>query len=256
MTSFKELNFTFENEIIRIELNTADRRNTLGSALLGELAQALDLVKQENRAKMVILTGSGRAFSVGADIAEIDALSPPEVGEFARKGQAVIKALMGLEIPTLAAVNGLALGGGFELALACDIRWSHTRAAFGFPECKLELIPAWGGIQLLGLALSPSLQAELLLSGDLLSAQAAYQMGLVSRIFEGKDFIAQVVEESKKFLSKERHVLKEVKRLIQGKYTFEQGLSEATSAFHKLWSHPGRKERTRDRSTERVAHSN
>jgi len=238
---FKELTFTFQDGIILIEMNTADNRNTLGSTLLSELVDAFDLVKEEKDAKILILSGSGRTFSIGADIVEMETLNSQDLNNFIRKGQIVIQALMSLAIPTLAAVNGLALGGGFELALACDMRWAHKRAAFGFPECKHQLIPAWGGIQLLRLHAAPSLQTELLLSGDRLNAQTAYQIGLVTHLFEGRDFIIQVKDASQRFLSNDLHVLKAFKKFIARKSDLEKEFTETISIFHELWFDPNRK---------------
>lgn len=232
---FKGLNYHVKNEIVHIQLNTEDRRNTLNSDLLREIDSAITLARQEKEARILILSGEGNTFSVGADITEMDALQPQEVEDFVLRGQAVIQALMHLELPTIAAVNGLAFGGGFELALACDIIWAHKRALFSFPECKLGLIPAWGGLQLIPHRLPASAKMELLLSGDRMNAQAAYDMGLISRIFEGREFLDNVIGEAQKFLSRDASVLRALKRLCRREDAFEDGLSEASSTFQTLW---------------------
>src|SRR2546430_3745669 len=130
-------------------LRREDGRNAIPPALLDELEGALAAVAEAQHVKLLVLRGEGKVFSVGVDLAAIEALPPREALDFFRRGQTLIRRLEGLNALTVAAINGLALGGGFELALACDLRWAHARAVFRFPECKRGLIPAWGGIRFL-----------------------------------------------------------------------------------------------------------
>ena len=178
--------------IAHLVLRREDGRNAISPALLHELEGALAAVAEAPHVKLLVLQGEGKAFSVGVDLAAIEALPPREALDFFRRGRALIRRLHGLNALTLAAINGLALGGGFELALACDLRWAHARAVLGFPECKQGLIPAWGGIRFLHRHLASEQALALVTGGKFLGVRAAYHLGLVSRIFEGRDFAGQV----------------------------------------------------------------
>jgi len=178
--------------IAHLVLRREDGRNAISPALLDELESALAAVAEAQHVKLLVLRGEGKVFSVGVDLAAVEALPPREALDFFRRGRALVRRLDGLNALTVAAINGLALGGGFELALACDLRWAHARAVFGFPECKRGLIPAWGGIRFLHRHLASEQTFALVTSGDSLGVRAAYSVGLVSRIFEGRDFAGQV----------------------------------------------------------------
>jgi enoyl-CoA hydratase/carnithine racemase len=242
--NFQNLKFTSDKQIIWVEMRKSKNdRNSLDSTLLDELLLAVHLSRQQEEAKLLVLSGHGRVFSVGADISEMESMSPDDAVEFLWKGQTLIRALIDLEIPTLAAVNGLALGGGFELALACDIRWAHARAAFGFPECKLGIIPAWGGAQLIRLHLPVSLSTELLMSGDYLGAESAHRLGLVSRIIHGEVFLQKVAEGVRKFTAIQLQTLKGLKSLTRPAPHHLKGLSQETTIFLSLWGHMGQREK-------------
>jgi enoyl-CoA hydratase/carnithine racemase len=178
--------------IAHLVLRREDGRNAISPAFLDELETALDAVAEAQHVKLLVLRGEGKVFSVGVDLAAIESLPPREALDFFRRGRALIRRLDGLHALTVAAINGLALGGGFELALACDLRWAHSRAVFGFPECRRGLIPAWGGIRFLHRHLASEQALALVTTGDSLGVRSAYSVGLVHRIFEGRDFLGQV----------------------------------------------------------------
>lgn len=236
MTNLQELKYVCENEIITIMLDRPASHNRINTSLLADLSTALNQATREKETKLLVLTGNGNSFSLGADLDEISEFTLPEIEAFVRKGQAVIQQLHALAIPTLAAVNGMALGGGFELALACDMRWAHKRALMGFPESKESINPAWGGTQSLKQYLPESLRTELLLTGDYLKTKTAYQLGLVSRIYEGRDFMDQVLKGVAKIVARRRNVLIELKGLLQTNISLEQGMEQERSAFIKLWA--------------------
>jgi enoyl-CoA hydratase/carnithine racemase len=214
------------------------RRNAISPALLAELESALDEVEGANNLKVLVLRGEGKTFCVGADLPAVEALPPRETQAFFARGRALIRRLERLNVLTVAAVNGLALGGGFELALACDVRWAHARAVFGFPEGELGLVPGWGGVRLLCRQLPSSLARELLSRGNRLGASAAHASGLVSRVFGGKDFEGQVRMALAAFRDRDAAVLRSIKQLWLegGRDGGDRWNAAEAAAFDALWS--------------------
>jgi enoyl-CoA hydratase/carnithine racemase len=207
------IELTVSDGIADLALLREDARNAISPALLAELDRALSAIEEADNVKLLVLRAEGTSFSAGVDLAAIEALPPEEARAFFERGRILVRRLEGLGVVTLAAVNGLALGGGFELALACDIRWAHARAVFGFPECKVGLVPGWGGVRFLKQHLHPSLGIELLTRGDFLGARAAHGHGLVSRVFEGNDFDGQVRAALETFRARDLGVLRAIKAL-------------------------------------------
>ena len=158
--------------------------NVLCSQLLEELSAALDGIAG-NGTKVVVLTGLGRAFVAGADISEMKPIDKDQAVVFARKGQGVFSKLENFPKPVIAAVNGFALGGGTELALACDIRIASEAAKFGQPEVNLGVIPGFGGTQRLARLVGAGKAMELILTADIINARAAQSIGLVQQVVEG-----------------------------------------------------------------------
>ena len=168
-----------------IALLTIDRQeklNALNPQVTEEIGQALlDVEQHEPRA--IIVTGAGeRAFVAGADISEMSSMEPLEAKRFTEVGHAAMALLDKSPIPTIAAVNGFALGGGCELALACDIRIAAENALFGFPEVGLGILPGMGGTQRLPRLIGPALAKELIFSGRRIDAAEAKEIGLVNRV--------------------------------------------------------------------------
>lgn len=186
------MNETDDADVIHLELRgrvallTLDRPgrlNALGSDMARRLHAILDLVEADRAVRAIVVTGAGRAFSAGADITELDTLVTP--ADFCRFVQGLTDALDRLAaspLPSIAAVNGLALGGGFELALACDLRIAAPAAKLGVPEIKLGLLPAAAGTQRLARALPAPVAKQLLMTGEPLSAAQALALGLVNDV--------------------------------------------------------------------------
>jgi enoyl-CoA hydratase len=176
----------FETDAAGIALVTVHRPeklNALSSAVIAELADAFDRLAGEPSIRAAIVTGAGeKAFVAGADIAEIAALSPVEARAFAMRGQATFRKLETAGKPSVAAVNGFALGGGLELAMACTVRFASENARLGQPEVKLGLIPGYGGTQRLPRLVGCGRALELLLSGDPVTAAEAHRIGLVNAV--------------------------------------------------------------------------
>jgi enoyl-CoA hydratase len=177
-----------------VPLGDGLERPRLNEGLLRELLERLALLERDPDVRVILLMGGARAFALGADIEAMSAMDAAALDGYLRLGYEVCAALrQQSRALTIAALNGIAFGGGLELALACDIRWAHRRAAFELPECKLGLLPAWGATRFLRGALPASLAVELL-CGRRITAGEALDAGLVSRIFEGPQFEREVVE--------------------------------------------------------------
>lgn len=169
--------------VATIAINRPEKRNALNGALIEELDVAFSKVAGDRELRGLILTGAGdKAFAAGADIAEIAALAPVEARRYALRGQRVLRRLETMGKPSVAAVNGYALGGGLELAMACTVRFAAEGAQLGQPEVRLGLLPGYGGTQRLPRLVGRGRALELLLSGEPVSAEEALRMGLVNRV--------------------------------------------------------------------------
>lgn len=179
-----------DDRIATLTLNRPDKLNALNSATIDELDRALASLEARDDVGGIIVTGAGRAFVAGADIAELAALSPEEARSFALRGQAAFARLEASARPVIAAVNGFALGGGCELAMACHVRIAADTARFGQPEVKLGLIPGYGGTQRLPRLVGPGHAAQLMLTGEIIDANEAARIGLVNRVVPSAELIA------------------------------------------------------------------
>ena len=172
-----------ESGIALLTVNRPEKLNALSGAVIGELGDAFGRVAADAAIRAAILTGAGeKAFVAGADIGELAALAPYEARAFALRGQAVFRQLETCGKPSVAAVNGFALGGGLELAMACTVRFASENARLGQPEVKLGIIPGYGGTQRLPRLVGRGRALELLLAGDPIPAAEAYRIGLVNAV--------------------------------------------------------------------------
>jgi len=172
-----------ESGIALLTVNRPEKLNALSGAVIAELADALGRVASDPAIRAAILTGAGeKSFVAGADIRELAELSPYETRAFALRGQAAFRKLETCGKPSVAAVNGFALGGGLELAMACTVRFASENAKLGQPEVKLGIIPGYGGTQRLPRLVGRGRALELMLSGDPIPASEAYRIGLVNAV--------------------------------------------------------------------------
>jgi enoyl-CoA hydratase len=168
-----------------IEINRPDALNALNKQVLTDLTLLVQSLATKRDVRVCILTGSGpKAFVAGADIKEMESLTPAQAREMALSGQALMQKIEDLPMPIIAAVNGFALGGGLELALACDFMLAATTAKWGLPEVSLGLIPGYGGTQRLVRNLGRSLARRVALSGEIFTAEQGYQWGLFAQLVE------------------------------------------------------------------------
>jgi enoyl-CoA hydratase len=166
-----------------LTINRPEKRNALSAEVIGELAEAIENIAADPSVRGAMITGAGdRAFVAGGDIAELAGLSPAGVREYIGRGQALLRRIETLGKPTVAAVNGHALGGGMELAMACSVRFAAETARLGMPEVKLGAIPGYGGCERLPRLVGRGRALELMLSGEPISAQEAHRIGLVNAV--------------------------------------------------------------------------
>ncbi len=171
------------NRVRWLTVNRPDKLNALNRTVMEELAGAVADAAADSDVGALVVTGAGeKAFVAGADISEFRGLSAAEAQDLARRGQRTFAALEGLRKPVVAAVNGFALGGGCELAMACHLRIASSAARFGQPEVKLGLIPGYGGTQRLPRLVGRGRALEMLLAGDMIDAETAAAWGLVNRV--------------------------------------------------------------------------
>jgi enoyl-CoA hydratase len=182
--SYETLLVDRDAAIVTLMLNRPKALNALNRRMLEELAHAIAEIADDDSARVVVITGAGeRAFAAGADIAEIGTLGPGDARGLAAFGQHVFATIETLGKPVIAAVNGFALGGGCELAMACTLRLASESAAFGQPEIDLGLVPGFGGSQRLSRLVGRGRALDLLLTGRRISASEAERIGLVNRVF-------------------------------------------------------------------------
>jgi len=187
---YQHLTVSVQDRIATLTVNRPDKLNALNAATIGELGAAIEEVQARDDVAAAILTGAGRAFVAGADISELTGISALEGRRLARRGQEIFRKFETSNKPTVAAVNGFALGGGCELAMSCQIRIASEAAKFGQPEVKLGLIPGYGGTQRLPRLVGRGRALQLLLTGEMIDAQEAYRIGLVNRVVPADQLLA------------------------------------------------------------------
>jgi enoyl-CoA hydratase len=185
MTDFQYITVESAEGIATITVNRPDKLNALNAATIDELDRAFRDVAADDAVLAVIVTGAGaKAFVAGADIGELSAMGPLDGIAVSRRGQSAFRFLETMRKPVVAAVNGFALGGGLELALACHLRIASSRAKFGLPEVKLGIIPGYGGTLRLPRIVGRGRALELILTGEMIDAQEAFRIGLANRVSE------------------------------------------------------------------------
>jgi enoyl-CoA hydratase len=191
MTDFQNIKFEKKNQIAYVTIDRPKVLNALNMATMQELKQAFAAIKDDAEVRVVILTGGGeKAFVAGADIGELSQHSPVSAKEYTHKGQAIIDAIENLGKPVIACVNGFALGGGCELAMACTMRLASENAKLGQPEVKLGIVPGYGATQRLPRLIGRGRALELLLSGETIDAVEAHRIGLVNALAPQGELIA------------------------------------------------------------------
>ncbi len=192
MSEFQNIKFETKNQIAYVTIDRPKVLNALNMATMQELKEAFAAIKEDPEVRVVILTGAGeKSFVAGADISELGQQTPVSAKEYTHRGQAVVDAIENLGKPVIACVNGFALGGGCELAMACTMRIASDNAKLGQPEVKLGLIPGYGGTQRLPRLVGKGLAMQQILTGEMISAQEAHRIGLVNEVVPQAELIAR-----------------------------------------------------------------
>ena len=192
-----------KGHICLITLNRPDKLNALNATLLTELQKALQFCANSELCRAIIITGAGpKAFAAGADIEQLHEQNAETGPDFARFGQSIFTELEYLNKPVIAAVNGFALGGGCELALACHMRFAAPQAKFGQPEVNLGIIPGYGGTQRLTTLVGRAQSMELILSGAIIDSEEALRIGLVNKVFSSETLIDECMKIAELIASK------------------------------------------------------
>ena len=203
MADLQNVKYTVED---RVAIITVDHPpvNAFNPPTLQDLDAALDMALEDDTVKVIIITGAGQmAFIAGADINEFTKIETPEQAmDMARMGHRVFNKIEKARKPVIAAINGVCLGGGLEMAMACHMRVAGDRARIGQPEINLGIIPGWGGTQRLQRIVGPSKAAEMILTGDPITAQEAYRLGLVNKVVPMGDVLKEAKGLARKIASK------------------------------------------------------
>ena len=199
---FQNITLDVSDRVATLTVNRPDKLNALNDLTVTELGEAIEDIRARADVGGVILTGAGsKAFVAGADIAELATQGPVEGRERARRGQQVLRRIETSPKPVIAAINGFALGGGCELAMACHVRIAADSAKFGQPEVKLGIAPGYGGSQRLPRLVGQGRALELILTADMIDAKEAYRIGLVNAVVPGAELMRVATEMLRKMLA-------------------------------------------------------
>lgn len=235
-----------EEAIAFITINRPKAMNALNTGVLDELTDIVVDLSARTDVKAAILTGAGeRAFAAGADIEEMRDKTPLEARSFSEKGHRLMSGIEQLNQPVIAAVNGFALGGGCELALSCDIRVASANAMFGQPEVSLGIIPGFGGSQRLPRLVGPSIAKELLMSGVMITAERAYEIGLVNYVVESHTELYEKARQlAQKIISRSSVGVQRTKQLVNHgmNMELEKAISYETEMFANMFATEDQKE--------------
>lgn len=196
---YQTIRFEKQDNIAIITINRPEALNALNSTVIGELEQVITEVEQDKSLRAMILTGEGRSFVAGADIGEQYPMDVSAGRAWGQRGSAIFRRIEKLEIPTIAAVNGFALGGGCEIAMSCDIILASEKAKFGQPEVGLGITPGFSGTQRLPRRVGIAKAKELIFSGKMIKADEAKEMGLVNAVFAPEELMNGAVAMAKSF---------------------------------------------------------
>ena len=236
---YENIKVAVADGILRLTIDRPKVLNALNAQTVGEIHRAFQEARDDDAVRAVIVTGGGeKAFVAGADINELAAQTPISGKETAQRGQEVLQFIERFPKPVIAAVNGFALGGGCELALACDFIYASEHAKFGQPEVKLGIIPGFGGTQRLARRVGIAKAKELCMTGDMVDAAEALRIGLADAVWPAGELIAKARDVAGRIAANGPLAVAEVKRLVQlgQSTTLEHALALEQQAFGLLFS--------------------
>lgn len=243
-TGFSTLEFTEADKIGTLRINRPEALNALNAKVISELGEFLNSLKKHTELRCLIVTGGGeKSFVAGADIKEMEARAADTGAEMATRGQQAFRMLEELPYPVIAAVNGFALGGGLELALACDFIVASKKAKLGLPEVSLGLIPGYGGTQRLSRSIGKGKARLMAMTGDIFSAEQCEKWGLVAMTTEPDDLMPTVMKMAKTIASRSPTALGVVKKAVNRGFDLDEasGLKLEADLFGEVFKSEDKK---------------
>ena len=239
------IKLNIKDEVGIITINREKSLNALNEQILKEILKSLNKFIKSNDVKVIFITGSGhKAFIAGADIKEMSKLDPKSASRFGELGQRVMNTIENSPKPVISIINGFALGGGCEVALACHIRFASDNAIFGQPEVKLGLIPGWGGTQRLPRIVGKGIANEMIISGKPIDAEEAYRVGLVNKVYKKETLMPESLKFAKNILNNGPNAVSKSLSLINdsSSLNLERGLKKEEKVFSSLFDSSETKE--------------
>ena len=244
--SYKTIKVEISDSIATLTFDRPEVLNALNLEVIAEFHGAILQIRENSDVRVLILTGAGKAFVAGADITVLQGFDPLGAKQFAQAGQSALFALEAMDIPVIACVNGFALGGGCEIAMACDFVYAAEKAKLGQPEINLGLIPGFGGSQRLVRLAGKGRAKELCMTGRIIKAQEAFAMGLVTRIFPAESLMEETLKVARTIAEKGAVALRAVKHVIDNGFDVDLKTACAleADAFSVCFASPDQKEGT------------
>ncbi len=241
---FETIKYEVKNGIAYVTVNRPEALNALNIQVLDELYKAFEAFEENHDADVAILTGEGRAFVAGADIIAMSTMSTMEGRNIGIKGHKLMNYMESIEKPIIAAINGFALGGGNELAMACDIRIASTKAVFGQPEVGLGIIPGFGGTQRLPRLVGRGMAKYMIYTGEQIKADEAFRIGLVEKVVEPEELIPTAEKIAKKISSMAQLAIGLAKTAINDGFNLDMKIASKLEieSFGELFSTEDQKE--------------
>lgn len=227
MADYETIKYETRDSIAIVTVNRPKAMNALNSQVLDELYDAFQKIGADENIRAAILTGEGKAFVAGADIAEMAKLNSVEGRAFGEKGHRTMNGIENVEKPVIAAVNGFALGGGCELAMACDIRIASEKAKFGQPEVNLGLIPGFGGNLRLPRLVGKGMAKYMILSAEMIGAEEALRIGLVEKVTAPEELMDEALKVAETIASKAPIAVSLAKSVINNGYDVDMKSASA-----------------------------
>lgn len=244
---YETIKYEENNSIATVTISRPKQMNALNSQVLDELYEVFVKIREDDDIRAVIMTGEGRAFVAGADITQMAELDAVEGRDFARRGHLVMNLIENVEKPVIAAVNGFALGGGCELAMACDIRIASTKAKFGQPEVGLGIIPGFGGNLRLPRLVGRGMAKYLIFSGDVIDAEEAARIRLVEKVVEPEQLMDEAIRVANMIIDKAPIAIRLAKDVTNNGYDtdLKSGSAYEVNAFGVLFGSEDMREGTK-----------
>lgn len=215
MKDLQNLRVEVKDQVALVTIDRPEAMNALNTRFFNEMDEVVAHFKGRNDVRVMIITGAGKAFVAGADIAEMVDKTPEEGSAFSRLGQNTFRSLGELEIPVIAAINGFALGGGLELAMGCDFRIASSKAKFGQPEVNLGLIPGYAGTQRLPRLTAMGDALYLLMTAEMINAEDALRIGLVQKVVDPEELMDTVMGIANTIIAKGPKAVKLIKKVVR-----------------------------------------